>query len=159
METSGDCQSIGVAIERSAGDSTPAGILRNNIILAGTCTQRFAVVELANAKARIVENNDLYFGPTSFAMDAGTETSVLYRRGDTDALTVAQVNALEGAAKNISADPKYAAYPANLHLSAGSQCVDHGTAEGAPDTDADGNARPQPAGGAFDIGAYEFSSP
>jgi hypothetical protein len=74
-------------------------------------------------------------------------------------LTAAQVNALDGAAKNISADPKYTAYPTNLHLSAGSRCIDHGTALGAPDADADGNSRPQPVGGAFDIGAYEVSSP
>jgi hypothetical protein len=158
MATSGDCQSTGVAMERSAGDSTPAGILRNNIVFAGSCNRRFAVAELANAAARIVENNDLYSAPASSAPDASTETSVLYRRGDVDALTAARVNALDGAAENISTDPKYVAYPTNLRLTAGSPCRDRGTAEGAPDSDADGNARPQPVGGAFDIGAYEFSS-
>lgn len=33
--------------------------------------------------------------------------------------------------------------------------VDQGTLSGAPDHDLDGTARPQPAGGSFDIGAYE----
>ena len=150
MGSAGDCQSIGVAIDRSAGDAASAGILRNNIISAGNCRNRIAVDELSNTTARVVENNDLYPGPTTSAND----TSVLYHRGSTDALTAVQVNALAGTAKNISADPKYVAYSSNLHLSSSSPCIDRGTAEGAPATDGDGNVRP--AGAGFDIGAYEF---
>jgi hypothetical protein len=152
MGSAGDCQSIGVAIDRSAGDAASAGILRNNIISAGNCRNRIAVDELSNTTARVVENNDLYPGPTTSAND----TSVLYHRGSTDALTAVQVNALAGAAKNISADPKYVAYSTNLHLSSSSPCIDRGTTEGAPATDGDGNSRP--AGAGFDIGAYEFAA-
>ena len=153
MGVSGNCQSIGVAIDRSSGPGASAGILRNNIISAGNCRKRFAVEELSNTTARVVENNDLYEGESSSA----TDTSVLYHRGDTDALTAEQINALAGAANNISAGPKFASYPTNLHLTTGSLlCIDHGTAEGAPATDADGNSRPQ--GNGYDIGAYEFPS-
>jgi hypothetical protein len=70
-------------------------------------------------------------------------------------MTAAQVNALTGAAKNLSADPKFVSFPTDLHLSSTSPCIDSGTSEGAPATDGDGN--PRPAGNGFDIGAYEFS--
>jgi hypothetical protein len=151
MGSAGDCQSIGVAIDRSSGDAAAAGILRNNIISAGNCRKRIAVDEISDSAARVVENNDLYPGPTSTA----TDTSVLYHRSGTDALTAVQVNALAGAAKNISADPRYVLYSTNLHLSSSSPCIDLGTAQGAPATDGDGN--PRPAGAGFDMGAYEFS--
>jgi len=150
MGSAGGCQSIGVEIDRSAGDAVPAGILRNNIISAGNCRNRIAVDELSTTTARVVENNDLYPGSAALA----TDTPVLYHRGGTDAVTAIQVNALAGAAKNISADPRYVAYSTDLHLSSNSLCIDRGTAEGAPATDGDGNSRP--AGAGFDIGAYEF---
>jgi len=46
--------------------------------------------------------------------------------------------------------------PANydLHLLETSPAVDHGTSNGAPSEDYDGNPRPQ--GGGYDIGAYEY---
>jgi len=145
-----DCQSFGVVVERPAGDGAAAGILRNNIISAGNCRRRFAVEETANGVARLIENNDLYPG----AVPASTDTAILYHRGNTDAMTAAQVNALLGATKNISADPKFVSYPSDLHVSAGSPCIDRGTSVGAPSTDGDGNVRP--SGGGFDIGAFEL---
>lgn len=151
MGGTGDCQSLGVAVDRPSGDAVSAGILRNNIISAGNCRTRMAVAELTDSSARVVENNDLYPGPISTA----TDPPVLYRRGGTDAMTAAQVNALTGAAKNLSADPKFVSFPTDLHLSSTSPCIDSGTSEGAPATDGDGN--PRPAGNGFDIGAYEFS--
>ena len=42
----------------------------------------------------------------------------------------------------------------NLHLCPGSVAIDSGMAQGAPQEDHDGNARPQGAG--YDIGAYEY---
>jgi hypothetical protein len=153
MGTTGACQSAGVAIDKSSGDAVSVGILRNNIISAGNCRTRLAVEELSDSSARIIENNDLYPGPTGTA----TDTSVLYRRRHlADAVTEVQVNALVGAAKNLSADPKFVSYSTDLHLSSASPCIDHGTSEGAPSTDGDSNARP--AGAGFDIGAYELSS-
>jgi len=147
-----NCSSTGVSIEHASGSSTTAGIFRNNIILAGSCRTRAAISEASGAIARLVENNDLY------AFAGAQTTTVLYRRANTEAETAAQVNALVGADNNISSDPKFVAYPTDLHLTtADSPCVDHGTAAGAPAHDGDGNARP--AGDGFDIGAYEFVSP
>lgn len=44
----------------------------------------------------------------------------------------------------------------DYHLTASSPCIDAGTALGAPSHDYDGDARPQPSGGAVDIGADEY---
>jgi hypothetical protein len=150
--SSGDCQSIGVFLERTGGGSGPAaGVLRNNIVSAGVCGLRYAVNESNGAALRLFENNDVYAPEAS-----ATTNAVLYHRGDSDATTVAGVNALAGASKNISADPKYASYPTDLHLGGESLCIDRGTATGAPTTDAD--ATPRPQGDGFDIGAYEHTN-
>ena len=154
MGGTGNCQSTGVTVDRAAGDNVPAGILRNNIILAGACATRFGVVESSTATARLVENNDLF---AQTLADPSTAAAVLYHRAATDALTAAQVNLLAGAEKNISSDPRFVDYPTDLHLTAASPCIDRGTATGAPATDGDG--QPRPFGSGFDIGAYEFSSP
>jgi hypothetical protein len=54
-------------------------------------------------------------------------------------------------------DPKFVGpTAADLHLQDGSPAIDAGSSAGAPNTDLDGNPRPLPNGGAFDIGAYEF---
>jgi hypothetical protein len=50
-------------------------------------------------------------------------------------------------------DPLVDTAGGDYHLVAGSEAIDAGTAEGAPDDDIEGNARPQ--GDAPDIGAYE----
>jgi len=60
-----------------------------------------------------------------------------------------------GAQQNLSAAPGFdPAQP--YHLAAGSQCIDAGTATGAPDHDRDNDHRPQPTNGKYDIGADEF---
>jgi hypothetical protein len=46
----------------------------------------------------------------------------------------------------------------DYHLADGSPCVDAGDAEGAPNTDIEGNLRPNPPGSRPDMGAYESSS-
>ena len=43
-------------------------------------------------------------------------------------------------------------------LNAGSECIDAGTATGAPATDIRGVGRPKPPGGAVDMGAYEYGT-
>ncbi len=56
---------------------------------------------------------------------------------------------------NIDTDPLFADLETgDLRLSAGSPCIDSGTAEGAPEVDMLGVPRPQGAG--FDMGAYEY---
>lgn len=47
----------------------------------------------------------------------------------------------------------------DFHLLSTSPCKDSGTATGAPASDFEGNPRPSPAGGAFDMGAYEYQAP
>ena len=58
----------------------------------------------------------------------------------------------------LTADPQFVNYQSNgtgdYHLKAISPAIDAGTAIGAPETDFDGNARPQ--GNGYDIGAYEY---
>ena len=145
-----DCQSFGVLVESAPGaSSVTAGALRNNIISAGVCSRRFAVSETAGASLQSLQNNDLY-APTGASATGGT---VLYRHGNTDATTAAQVNAISLAKANISADPAYASYPRDLHLTAPSPCIDQGTSDQAPPSDVEGKARP--AGAGYDIGAYE----
>ena len=58
---------------------------------------------------------------------------------------------------NINADPFFAdAGTSDFHLTAGSPCIDTGTADGAPDTDFEGDPRPQ--GNRVDMGADEYLS-
>jgi len=126
----------------SAGAAAPAGSVRNNIIHATTSGgPSFAVFEAdASSDLAALENNDL-----------DDPTGVLYYDEGTTALTLSDINALPGAAGNISADPLL---DATGHLAAASPCRNAGTAAGAPATDRDGDSRSQE--GAFDIGADEF---
>jgi parallel beta-helix repeat protein len=56
---------------------------------------------------------------------------------------------------NLDADPSFvSSATGDLHLKAGSPCIDKGTPVGAPSTDKDGVHRPQGTG--FDMGAYEY---
>jgi hypothetical protein len=147
-----DCQSIGILVEPASGaDSTTTGVLRNNVISAGVCNSRFAISEAAGATLQSLQNNDLY-APTG---EPSAATLVLYHHGNSDATTAAQVNAISLAKGNISADPQYASYPRDLHLTAQSPCIDQGTSDDAPASDADGKARP--AGMGYDVGAYELA--
>jgi hypothetical protein len=146
-----NCQSVGVFLESSSGLGTSTGgTFRNNIISAGQCARRAAVREAPGAALRVLAHNDLY-DPTTQPL---TGSLVLYQRGAGDASTAAQVNAQPNATDNISADPRYAAYLSDFHLTAESACIDQGIADGAPATDADEKQRPEGAG--YDLGAYEF---
>ncbi len=63
----------------------------------------------------------------------------------------------DGSNHNINKDPKFEAPPQNFRLQTDSPCIDAGTCDGAPETDLDGNFRPQ--GAACDMGAYEYLFP
>jgi hypothetical protein len=146
------CQSAGVLVERpSSSGSSGGGTLRNNVISAGTCAQRFAIRQTGDGGLTAIENNNLY-GPSAPAAGA----AVLYRQGNTSITSIDGLDSIPGTKGNVSADPGYASYPSDLHLTVDSSaCIDTGTAVDAPETDADGALRPQGAG--YDIGAYELA--
>ncbi len=134
----------GVSLTTAPSPKTPRGIFRDNILRAGACAiGRDDFVETSSGTTpRLFEHNDL--DPTG--MPTG-----LYLTGAGQSLsTLKEVNALAGATGNISADPMFAG-PADLHLGAGSACINAGTPVGAPRTDFDGKVRDAKP----DIGAYE----
>jgi hypothetical protein len=142
----GACQgaAAGMGLGAAAGPKGRRGIFRNNILRAGACgIARYDFWEdTAGTSPRLFERNDL--DPT------GAPTA-LYLTGAGQPLTTpASVNALPGAAGNISADPMFVG-PTDLHLGPASACVNAGTPAGAPRTDFDGKMRDDKP----DIGAYE----
>jgi hypothetical protein len=141
----GQCQGVaaGIGLGNGAGPKTPHGIFRDNILRAGACALgRIDFIETeAGTTPRLFEHNDL--DPT------GTPTS-LYLRPASSPTTIAGVNMLVGASGNINADPMFVG-ALDLHLAAGSPCVNAGTPVGAPKLDYDGKARDDKP----DIGAYE----
>jgi hypothetical protein len=117
--------------------TAPSGVFRNNIMRGGVCnTARSVFSELAQAAdPRIFENNDL--DPT------GSPTQLYLDQGNMPLTSAAAVNALIDmtSLKNISADPMFVAYPADVHLQAGSPCIGVGTSNGEPSLDMDGDKR------------------
>ena len=97
-----------------------------------------------NSSAPVVENS-IVWGNTNGAIS-----------GDTPTVTYSCVEGGWAGTGNISDNPLFVSAPDDLHLQAGSPCIDTGTADGAPAEDIEDTARPQGAG--FDMGAYEYVS-
>jgi hypothetical protein len=129
------CATAGVWLE--AGDA----VLRNNIIVPGTCPTAFNIDQTDTLAApHLLENNAFVPGPSSAA---------LYRIGGMPELkTIGEVNALPDSAANFSA---FCSFP----LVTSSECVDAGTSADAPDHDIDGAPR---SDGAWDVGPDELAS-
>jgi hypothetical protein len=145
----GNCTSTGVDDDLGAGTppSAPKGIFRNNIIRAGACDVRVDFAETdTTVDPRVFENNDL--DPT------GAPSGLYLDENATRLTTVTAVNGLADVAAraNLSVDPMFVSDPSDLHLTAGSACVNAGTAVGAPVTDLDGKRRNP---NTPSIGAYE----
>jgi hypothetical protein len=139
------CSGTGLAL---ATGSTPSGVYRNNVISAGLCDTSVVVSEAgADSDPLIFESNDL--DPAH-----GSPSALYLDEGSTPLTTAAMVNALTDAtvSGNLSVDPGYASFPMDLHLMAGSMCIDAGTAVGAPGHDFDGDVRDASP----DIGADEL---
>jgi hypothetical protein len=143
------CTSMGV--DWSLGSNLtltgPKGMVRNNIIRAGLCNTRWDFAERDHAAdPRLFQNNDL--DPT------GTPAALYRNEGSMSINSSDEVNRLNDitAAGNFSADPMFVSYPGDLHLGAGSACVNAGTTQGAPAIDFDGKPR-EPT--KPDVGAYE----
>ena len=144
----GTCTSSGLAFDLAgAPPSGGRGLVRNNIVSAGTCSDNLAVEERdAAADPRVLQNNDLW---------SSLPPTALYRdEAGSNLTTISSVNALGDleVSGNISADPLYTG--ANT-LSSGSPCRDAGLLTGAPLLDFEGDMRPE--GPACDIGRDEFT--
>lgn len=146
------CTSRGVSLDIDPLSTPPGGglgVLRNNIIDAGSCSTRHAFEEAsASADPRVFENNDLW--PSG--------ATALYR--DEAATNLATATAVDNlldmqVAQTLDVDPQWTRDPANglYRLGAASMCRDAGTATGTPGNDFEGEHRP--GGAAADIGADE----
>jgi hypothetical protein len=151
--------SAAVALEYTGcgqcGVNAVMGRIRDNTLLGGAGANRYGIYEVNSPqrtnRPEALDNNVFWFAPAS-----GVSNDVLWHQWNgtlgTDLLTIAQVNlaTMPPATANQNADPKV---DATWHLTAGSPCIDMGTATESPTTDMDGNARPN---GAPDIGPDEM---
>jgi hypothetical protein len=122
------------------------GIVRNNILEAGACNVRYGYLGATpGVQVRVVENNDF----------PGKPNALWHDQVGHDLQSIDLVNALgipgTSIAANLNADPNLAV---TGKLNQGSACIDHGTSNGAPSTDAFGNMRPRGFG--YDIGFFEY---
>ncbi len=99
-------------------------------------------------KNSIISNNGL---ATAYNKVQGAKLTVI--NTDSWQNTATFVGDQVAGENSLSVDPLYVG-SGDLHLQAGSPCIDTGSADGAPDHDFD--FRPRPRGAAVDIGAYEF---
>jgi len=72
--------------------------------------------------------------------------------GDGPTITYSDIQGGYTGEGNINSNPQFIS-ETDYHLSSLSPCIDTGTSNGAPNTDIDGNSRPQ--GNGYDMGAYE----
>jgi MYXO-CTERM domain-containing protein len=112
-------------------------------------------LDLRNAPATLTTTHSTFWGSQI------TNLRTLSTDPDASRVDLPESEVPPGAA-NAVADPKYVS-ATDLHLSAGSPCIDSGAADGAPDHDLDQGVRPLDGDGsedtdasAFDRGAYEF---
>jgi hypothetical protein len=145
MATAGGSTCASRGIELTGRAAVDVGVLRGDIVLAGNCATAYPIIELdATSDPIALEHCDLV------GRGGG---AVYYDEGTTAIATAAMVNALGDTliTANVDTPPGFASYPIDLHLAAGSMCIDQDTSAGAPIDDFDGRTRTPPA----DIGAYE----
>ena len=122
------------------------GELRNNLVIGAGPGTSYGFYEEDHADGErcrpvLIENNAF------FDID---HVARFFDTPETLFTTVTDANAESWAAANLTTDPML---DAEHRLSAGSGCIDQGTATEAPTVDRDGDARP--TGGGYDIGADE----
>jgi hypothetical protein len=141
--TKGAGATLGVRSGTSGPGGGVRGIFRNNILGAGNCSTRYDFWESdTGTSPRLVENND--FDPSS-------SPAALYFSRAATPLSLSMINSsAAGRSGNISAAPMFTS-ATDLHLMAGSMCVDMGLTLGAPKLDYDGKTRDAKP----DMGAFE----
>jgi hypothetical protein len=147
------CTGHAVSILAGTG-ATARGVYRNNVLHAGLCTTaRYGLREMTpESDPRIVQNNDFW--------NALAGNGMYFDEATTAINTAAGINALADIVSggNLVADPAWVGPGfADLHLTAGSACVNAGTSTGAPAGDFDTPPTARPAGGGHDIGADEHT--
>lgn len=127
-------------------DSYSASVLMNCTIQGNVA--RSGTVYSFNAAPAIT--NSIIWGNTGGTFE-----------GDPSTVTYSDVEGgfADSKGTNIDADPLFANVDAaDFRIASDSPCVDAGTTVNAPTTDIDGQARPQPAYGAIDLGVYEVTA-
>ncbi len=132
------------------GDVPAQHDYRNNIFNAGYAAERIGVLEInAGADPRTFDYNDVVGSTLAVYVDEGADFLV----------SIGEVNALG----DMQTGSNLSVYPdlvdevpfGDFHLNPGSDLIDAGTDQGAPDHDFDAESRP--AGQGFDIGPDEAS--
>ncbi len=161
-----------------AHDHNSAGILIssgvNNIVVNNLIYNHgpfsLGAIQVTNSSNSMVYNNTAYNndGPCVDAQSNVNTVKVrnnLCVQGDTSLYTSSNSPTISnnmcsngGTNCDIVATPSFVntgANPPNLRLNAGSRGIDEGVQLSAVPTDLEGTVRPQPSGGAYDIGAFE----
>jgi len=148
----GSGASAGVSLGERPAAPLIVGRFRNNVIYSGTSLFRYAVFENdPNIDPELLENNALHL-----EIRGATAAGALYfDERSTPLTTAAMVNAMAMSSGNIDDDCSVVdpTVGGDLHLGAGSICVDAGSSTEAPATDFEGQGRPMGAG--IDIGPDE----
>jgi len=178
---SGSYSRTGIIIASGNDHTTDSVVIRNNIIINNS--EGGIAIKYGRVKNVWIYNNTFYNQP--YGISAGSngadirniyiknnifsQCNLAVKRGDTAPVNITIDHNLvwpantcfEGVTETntIKSDPLFVSSPdSNFHLQESSPAIDAGT----PDVrsvvkwDYDGISRPQPAGGAYDIGAYEY---
>jgi parallel beta-helix repeat protein len=125
-----------------------------NSTISSTISDWSSTIDVKDLESALNITNSIIWGYLAFQ---GQEMVVISGDFDPNLITYSNINqdGFEGINGNIRQDPLFVD-PDNgdFHLSKTSPCIDAGTSENAPDTDIDGDSRPQELG--VDMGADEY---
>ncbi|MDG4549106.1 MAG: IPTL-CTERM sorting domain-containing protein, partial [Candidatus Contendobacter sp.] len=149
---------------RPDGSAVTANLILTNSILAGSTDGANPVSDLIiNLDQSRNNPGQTNYAGVAFTMDGTTRTNLVQSYaliGDTGGTPPRLLQT--GAPIDPYADPQlgplanYGGLTQTLALLAGSPAINAGTNSGCPATDQRGVTRPQPSGGACDLGAYEL---
>ncbi|MDB9853778.1 FG-GAP-like repeat-containing protein [Candidatus Marinimicrobia bacterium] len=140
-----------------------ASLTIKNCTFANNSAERGGAIHYETSNAICTIKNSIFWSNTasigSQINTAGSAVSVSYTNIDGGEEAVGYVtDAVDWDESNTDSDPLFvAAANGDYRLSDYSPAIGAGTAAGAPNTDIEGNLRPNPAGSNPDMGAYESS--